>query len=312
MSLRALPSGRALSNVEIAERLGEVATLIEEQGANQYRVQAWRTGAATIRALDRPVADLLDAEGVEGLDRLPGIGSALARAIGELARTGRLATLERLRGESDPIALLASVPGVGPTLARRVHDELGVDSLEALELAAHDGRLSTVEGFGAKRMDGIVDALATRLKSRRRAAAAPAVSTSPDPSVDELLDVDREYRERASAGDLPTIAPRRFNPSGERWLPVLHTTRGARQYTALFSNTALAHRTGRTHDWVVLYFDGKDGERQCTVVTAVKGPLAKHRVVRGRERECITHYQLSTYRGRERRRARRYGRPAVT
>jgi putative hydrolase len=77
--------------------------------------------------------------------------------------------------------------------------------------------------------------------------------------VAEILDVDRQYREEAVRDSLPKIAPRRFNPSHEAWLPVLHTVRGDRHYTALFSNTAHAHERGRTHDWLVLYFDGPGG-----------------------------------------------------
>ncbi len=87
-----------LSNDEIAVRLDDVAKLLEEQGANHYRVQAWRGGATIVRDLARPVRDVIREEGLEGLDRLPGIGSALARAVHELADTGRLSTLERLRG----------------------------------------------------------------------------------------------------------------------------------------------------------------------------------------------------------------------
>jgi hypothetical protein len=128
----------------------------------------------------------------------------------------------------------------------------------------------------------------TAARARHRGGAAEAL-----PSVSELLDVDHEYRQRATAGELPMIAPARFNPAGERWLPALHTTRGARHYTALFSNTAIAHQMRRTRDWVVIYFDGRDSERHCTVVTAFKGPLAGLRIVRGRESECIAHYRLN-------------------
>jgi hypothetical protein len=64
------------------------------------------------------------------------------------------------------------------------------------------------------------------------------VSRDSKSCLTELLDVDREYREKAAAGTLRLIAPRRFNPTGEAWLPVLHTRRGQRRYTALFSNTA--------------------------------------------------------------------------
>lgn len=277
-------------NATIASLLREVAELLEAQGANRFRVRAWRNGAATIEALDRPARSLLAEQGLEALDQLPDIGPALARAIREIIETGRLATLERLRGGVDPEALLATVPGIGPALARRVHDALGVETLEELEAAAHDGRLASVGGFGRKRTAGIVDALAERLRRRKR-ELMPATD---QPAVAELLDVDREYRDGAASRSLPTIAPRRFNPEHERWLPVLHTSRGGRHYTALFSNTATAHRLGRTHDWVVLYYDGPTGEHQVTVVTAPKGPMAKRRVVRGREQECIAHYHAST------------------
>jgi putative hydrolase len=109
--------------------------------------------------------------------------------------------------------------------------------------------------------------------------------------VAQLLDVDREYREKAARRELRTIAPRRFNPGGEAWLPVLHARRGSWHFTALFSNTALAHQLGRTRDWVVVYFyDGDHVERQHTVVTEPRGELTGRRVVRGREGECLDYY----------------------
>lgn len=295
------------SNENVARTLASVADLLEDQGANEFRVRAWRGAAAAVRDLDRPVGDVLRNGGVEGLDAIPGIGPATARAIREIVETGRLAMQERLLGESDPLARIASVPGVGHTLAERVHVALGIESLEELERAAHDGRLEGVAGFGAKRVAGVRDALATRLRSRRppsvRAGATTGAADMTTPTVAELLDVDREYRERAAEHDLPTIAPRRFNPGDDRWLPVMHVTRGTRHYTALFSNTAMAHRVGRTHDWVVLYYGDVDGERQCTVVTAHHGPLVGRRVVRGREAECITHYHLNAARAAVTRRA---------
>ena len=109
-----------------------------------------------------------------------------------------------------------------------------------------------------------------------------------------LLDVDREYRAGAHTGALPTIAPRRFNPRNEAWLPVLHTRRGDWHFTALYSNTARAHELGRTRDWVVLYFHDEDhAERQRTVVTEQRGPLRGRRVVRGREKECLAVDEMS-------------------
>ena len=274
-------------NAEFAARLDEVAQVLEEHGANPFRVNAYRRAANVLRGLPQSVADIVSQQGLEGLEALPGIGASLARTIRELVRTGRVPMLDRLRGESDPIELLLSVPGIGRVTAERLHHDLDIDTLEELEAAAHDGRLASVEGFGEKRLAAIRDTLAHRLGRIRR--GAPGAGT-PEPPIAELLDVDAEYRTRATAGTLPTIAPRRLNPDHERWLPVLHTTRGPRHYTALFSNTPHAHSLGATRDWVILYYDDGSGERQCTVITARHGPLAGRRIVRGRERDCGAHY----------------------
>jgi hypothetical protein len=278
------------ANDAVAARLEEAAALLSEQGANPFRVRAYRQAASTLRRLQIPVSSILSAEGIEGLEALPGIGESLARAVRDIVRLGYFPMLERLRGDADPIRLLTSVPGIGPRLAARLHDELGLETLEDLEAAAHDGRLQDVAGFGEKRLQGIRDVLAYRL-GRLRNPAAPRPGEQPP--VAELLDIDREYREAAAEGRLPAIAPRRFNPERRPWLPILHATRDDRHYTALFSNTARAHRLGRTGDWVVVYRDGGASDGQWTVVTATSGTLAGRRVVRGREDECARHYGLA-------------------
>ena len=157
-----------------------------------------------------------------------------------------------------------------------------VKKLEALEVAAHDGTLETVPGIGERRADAIRAGIAALLGRTRGRTMRPEAA----PGVDTLLDVDRLYRDRAAAGKLPKIAPRRFNPDNEAWLPILHTDRDGWHFTALFSNTARAHELGRTDDWVVLYYyDGDHREGQCTIVTETHGPAAGRRVVRGREAE---------------------------
>ena len=278
-------------NVTIARRLEEVAALLEEQGASPFRVRAYRDGAETLRRLPTPVAKIVRLEGETGLQRLPRIGERLARAIAGIVRTGRFGMLERLRGEADPLRLLMSVPGIGKRLAARLYEDLGIETLEELESAAHDGRLSSVEGLGTKRVAGIEDSLAGRLASVR---FPQSPSLGLPPPTEELLDVDREYRARAAAGSLPKIVPRRFNVGRVRWLPILQTERGDRHYTALFSNTARAHELGKTNDWVILYHDGAGSEGQHTVVTEARGPLEGQRVVRGREEECARHSQGRT------------------
>jgi len=102
-----------------------------------------------------------------------------------------------------------------------------------------------------------------------------------------LLDVDREYQDKATSRSLRKIAPERFNPGGEAWLPILHTMRGPWHFSALYSNTALAHQLGRTGDWVVIYFH-RDAtpEGRRTIVTETQGPTRGLRVARGREAEC--------------------------
>jgi DNA polymerase (family 10) len=274
-------------NTEIAGRFEEVAALLRSQGADPHRAGAYERAARTLRLITHPVEDIYRAEGVAGLDSLPGIGRRLSYAIRDLILTGRLPILERLRGEGDPVRLLTTVPGIGPVTAARLHDDLGVGSLYDLETAAHDGRLARVPGMGKKRLAGVIDSLSTRLGRLR---PGPAPLSSSEPSVAELLDVDRQYRESAKAGTLQRIAPRRFNPEGKAWLPVLHTTRGSRHYTALFSNTARARQMGATGDWVVLYADGGAGERQWTVITSRRGILSGKRIVQGREPECEEYY----------------------
>ncbi len=287
-------SGTANANATVASRLDEVGLLLEEQRANPFRVNAYRRAAATIRELERPLAAILDEGGLEGLEKLPTIGERLARSIRTLVTTGRLPLLEHLRGDADPEVALMTVPGIGPKLADRLVHELGIGSLEDLEAAAHDGRLEGIDGLGPKRIAGIRDVLRARLG---RVRPLP-VDTGDEPSVAEILDVDREYREAAARGRLPTIAPRRFNPTGEAWLPILHTRRGDHEFTAMFSNTARAHRLGRTDDWVVIYHDGRGGERQATVVTAGRGALQGRRVVRGREEACAATYGIGAERTR--------------
>lgn len=273
-------------NLQVAGRLEEAARLLREQGADPYRVRAYRRAAISVRVSGRPVDEIFRLQGLDGLKTLRGVGDGIARAIRELIVHGRLPMLDRLRGESDPVRLLASVPGIGFRLADRLHEELGLETLADLETAAHDGRLETIAGFGDKRLAGIRDSLAHRLGRLHRPPAE-----APPPPVAELLDVDREYREQATAGRLPRIAPRRFNPAQVAWLPVLHTRRGGRAYTALYSNTAHAHKAGRTRDWVVLYADEGSGERLHTAITADRGPLAGCRVIAGREAECEAYYR---------------------
>ena len=279
-------------NKFIADRLREAATLLEQQGANRFRVNAYRKAAGTVEGLDHDVAGIFRTDGFLGLTALPGIGPLIGSAIVEMIRTGQWTQLERLRGALDPEALFSKVPGIGPRLAGRILDELHIDTLEALETAVYDGRLGKVPGFASRRIAIVRSALAEMLGRKRWGMR----SERHEPPVKAILDVDREYREKADAGKLPKIAPRRFNPGNEAWLPVLHTERGLWHFTVLYSNTALAHQLGRNRDWVIIYFHTNSyAEGQRTVVTETQGSLRGRRVVRGREAECEEHYNPTLF-----------------
>jgi putative hydrolase len=265
----------------------EVADLLAQQGANPFRVTAYRRAADTIVDLQRDVGDIVAKDGRDGLIALPNIGPSLAAAIDEMVVTGRWAQLERLRGTLAPEKLFQTVPGIGPNLARDIHDHLHIETLEGLEQAAHDGRLETVPGVGVRRAATVRATLAQMLQRVRPQTGHPGE----EPAIDTILDVDLEYRTKSNRAALPKIAPRRFNPSGEAWLPILHTERGDWHFTAMFSNTARAHEFGHTRDWVVIYFHKDDRpEGQSTVVTETRGELIGRRVVRGRERDCRAYY----------------------
>jgi hypothetical protein len=273
-----------MDNRTIAQRLLDYAKQLETRESNVYRLRAYRKAAETVMGLQRPVAEIVEQEGRAGLESLPGIGSHLSYTLEGLVRSGEFHTLDGDDGHIDPERLLLSVPGVGPRLARQIREELGITTLEELEQAAHDGRLERL-GVGLKRLRGISDSLAARLGRYR--LPEPIAG---EPDVADLLAVDEEYRRLAAEHLLPTLAPRRFNPEHQPWLPIHRTTRNGWHFRALFSNTALAHRLNRTHDWVVIYFDDGTVTGQRTVVTETRGDLRGRRVVRGRERECREHH----------------------
>lgn len=281
-------AGNMGENHFVAEKLDEVAGLLENQGASHFRSRAYREAAAHVRTLAQPIRSIYRNVGQHGLEELPTIGASIAKAIIDILDSGSLSLLDRLRGSANPEQLFQTVPMIGPSLAHLIHETLQIDTLEALEAAAIDGRLMAIKGMGKRRVDSIRHSLSEMLARRRPRGALSASSL---PSVDDVLAVDHTYRKTADF--LPTIKPRRFNETGRTRIPILHTERGPWRFTAMFSNTASAHKYGRTRDWVVIYFDREDHpEGQITVVTLHGGPLDGRRVIRGREKACAQHYGI--------------------
>jgi hypothetical protein len=279
-------------NASIAAALSDYADLLEAQGEDGFRIRAFRRASDTIFSLARPLRDVFRDEGLDGLVALPGIGRGIGAAIVEMLTTGKWTQLERLKGDSAPEELFRTLPGVGPVLARRLAEDCDLESLEDLEDALHSGT-PEIAGIGPRRRKALEAILSERLGRRLR--RPPAQKAASPPEVGMLLDVDRIYRDRATAGTLRKIAPRRFNPEGRAWLPILHARHGDWHFTALYSNTARAHDLGKTRDWVVIYSHFADGpEQRYTVVTETHGPMAGERVVRGRERECEALFRSGT------------------
>lgn len=287
------------TNHDIAKLFNQIADLLEIQGDNPHRIRAYRRGAERVRAIEEPLAELALAEDRQALEALPDIGQSLASLIIEYVQTGRSTLLDRLQGHVSPEDLFVKIPGIGEILAGRITAELESETLEELEQAAYDGRLQAIEGFGPRRVDGVRTSLESMLsrsawwRARRLAALGRQLEADrrDHPSVEALLAVDATYRRRAQAGDLQRIAPRRFNPEGKAWLPIMHLQREEWAFTTLYSNTARAHLVGATDDWVVIYYERNGKEGQCTVVTEWRGPLEGKRVIRGREAECESYYR---------------------
>ena len=168
-------------NAEVATAFEEMADLLEIEGANPFRVRAYRFAARTLRDLPAEVGEMV-AKG-EDLTSLPGIGDDLAGKIKEILATGTAAALEAQR-KRVPATLteLLRIPGLGPKRVKTLAHELKVRSLSELQTAAQAGRVRTLAGFGEKTEQHILDALATRLAEAPRVQRAVAI-----PSAEALV-----------------------------------------------------------------------------------------------------------------------------
>jgi DNA polymerase (family 10) len=147
-----------LTNAQIAAAFDELGDLYELDGAVSYRVIAYRNAARTVRDASVSVMTLTR----EGrVTELSGIGKTLEEKIRALDETGDIPAAQKLRSKF-PAGLLSvmHLPGFGPKRARRLYDELGVDSLDALRIAAEQGQIRGLRGFGAKVEDNLLRVLA--------------------------------------------------------------------------------------------------------------------------------------------------------
>jgi DNA polymerase (family 10) len=199
-------------NADVATVFSEIADLLEVQGANPFRIRAYRNAAHTLSELGQSVKTML--EHGDNLDDLPGIGPDLAGKISEVVTSGTCALLERLRRElPHGITLLLEIRGLGPKRVRTLHDELGIETLEQLLAAAREGRIRSVRGFGEKTQKMILDATQRHLSQERRFKLPVAAQVSDAllaelkavPGVRQAVPAGSLRRRRDTVGDLDLL-----------------------------------------------------------------------------------------------------------
>ena len=200
-------------NAAIASALDEIADVLEIEGANPFRVRAYRNAAQLIGRYGREVADML--QGGEDLTSLPGIGADLAGKIAEIASTGRSAFLEELHAQvPESLSALLKVPGLGPKRVAILHQQRGIGTLDELHRAALDGRIRTLRGFSEKRERDILDALeALRVTSGRFKLVTAAEYVEPllaylktAPGAGRVIAAGSFRRCRETVGDIDILA----------------------------------------------------------------------------------------------------------
>jgi DNA polymerase (family 10) len=205
-----------IHNADIAAMFTEIADLLEIEGANPFRIRAYRNAARIVAEWPHELRGAV--ERGEDLTRLPGIGEDLAAKIREIVTTGKCRALEKLRQTLPPmITELLHIPGLGPKRVRTLWHELDVQTLEQLARAARDGRIRTLPGFGAKTEANILQAVEQHLSQSRRFKLATAwqyasslLSWLKGAAVVEKIEIAGSFRRaRETVGDLDILVATR-------------------------------------------------------------------------------------------------------
>jgi len=200
-------------NADIAAIFEEIADLLEIDGANVFRVRAYRNAARILQELGKDVRAM--ARKGEDLTELPGIGADLAGKIEEIVDTGRCKALDELHKRLPPaIAELLKIPGLGPKRVRALYRELGVQTLDQLERAVREHRIQALPGFGEKTEMHIGDALEARgggagryLRVAADQYAAPLLDyLNGIPGVGRVTIAGSYRRAKETVGDLDILA----------------------------------------------------------------------------------------------------------
>jgi DNA polymerase (family X) len=213
-------------NAEIAERFNRLADLLEVEGANPFRIRAYRNAARTIASMAQNVAGLL-ASGKD-LSELPGIGEAIAEKIQTIVETGRLPQLEEVEART-PAALseLMKIEGLGPKRVKTLYRQLHIRTPEDLERAARSGKIHELEGFGKKTEALILqrvrhfqgESQRMRLPEAEDIAEPLVAYLKRTPGVREITVAGSYRRRRETVGDLDIlVTARKDSPVMERFI----------------------------------------------------------------------------------------------
>jgi len=147
-----------VQNSDVKDIFNKVADLLDIEGANAFRVRAYRNAARTVSSLPRNVSEMIG-EGKD-LTRLAGIGEDLAGKIKEIVETGTLSQLEEIEKKTpSELNKLMTLDGLGPKRIKALNRELGIENLDELRAAAEEGKISNLEGFGKKTEQKILEGL---------------------------------------------------------------------------------------------------------------------------------------------------------
>jgi DNA polymerase (family 10) len=205
-----------IHNADVAAIFGEIADLLEIEGANPFRVRAYRNAARVLGDLGTDLRGMLE-QGAD-LTELPGIGDDLAGKIREIVSTGHCATLDKLhRSIPHPVVELLRLPGLGPKRVKALYQDLDIHTVAQLQRAARDGRLQELPGFGPKTEQRILEALAAQASAPRRYkvavagqyAQALAAYLGQTPGVREVAVAGSFRRMRETVGDLDLVVSSR-------------------------------------------------------------------------------------------------------
>src|SRR5690625_4465622 len=155
-----------MNKAQIARIIAEIAVLLELKGDNPFRVRAYQNGARAIEAIEEPLRDVIARD---ELDKIPGIGAAIAEKVVALVETGELPFYEKLKAETPPgLIEMLEIPGMGPKKIKAVHQKLGIDTIEGLAKACEENLVSTLPRFGKKTQQNILDGIRNREAYSRR------------------------------------------------------------------------------------------------------------------------------------------------